>query len=152
MPPKTSAGILLYRRRGESIEVFLVHPGGPFWARKDLGAWSIPKGELADGEEPLTAAIRELEEETGCAARGEFRALPPVRLASGKTILAWAAEGDCDADAIRSNLFELEWPPKSGTRRQFPEVDRAAWFAIDEARKRINERQVSLIDALETTR
>ena len=148
MPAKTSAGILLYRRRGAAVEVLLVHPGGPFWAKKDLGAWSIPKGELAEGEEPLATAIREFGEETGFALDGDFLPLRPCRQAGGKTIHAWAVEGDCDPAALRSNSFSMEWPPRSGKRQEFPEVDRAAWFDLAEAAKRINPGQVALLDEL----
>ena len=145
---KTSAGLLLYRRRGE-LEVFLVHPGGPFWAKKDLGAWSLPKGELDGDEDPLQAAIREFEEETGFKVDGEFRPLRPLRQPSGKTIVAWAVEGDCDPAELRSNTFSMEWPPKSGRQGEFPEVDRAAWFPLDEARKRIIAGQASFLEELE---
>ena len=148
MAKKTSAGILLYRRQGEALEVFLVHPGGPFWAKKDLGAWSLPKGELADEEDPLAAAVREFSEETGFPIDGDFRALTPLRQPSGKTILAWAVEGDCDPAELRSNVFSMEWPPKSGNTQEFPEVDRASWFPIDEARKRIIAGQVPFLDEL----
>ena len=148
MAKKTSAGILLYRRRGEALEVFLVHPGGPFWAKKDLGAWSLPKGELSEGEDPLAAAIREFTEETGFPIDGEFRALTPLRQPSGKTILAWAVEGDCDPAELRSNMFSMEWPPKSGKTQEFPEVDRASWFSIDEARQRIIAGQAPFLDEL----
>lgn len=148
MPKKTSAGILLYRRRGSDLEVFLVHPGGPFWAKKDLGAWSLPKGELEEGEEPLTAARREFTEETGFAVDGDFHPLPPQRQKSGKTILAWAVEGDCDPAALRSGTFSMEWPPRSGKQQQFPEVDRGAWFPLGEARKRINAGQAPFLDEL----
>lgn len=146
MPKKISAGIILYRRRGPDLEVFLVHPGGPFWAKKDLGAWSLPKGELDAGEDPLEAAIREFEEETGFKVEGEFRELRPQKQPSGKTIVAWAVEGDCDPAQLRSNTFEMEWPPKSGKRRAFPEVDRGEWFSLDEARKRINKGQVGFLE------
>lgn len=145
---KTSAGLLLYRRR-DGLEVFLVHPGGPFWAKKDLGAWSLPKGELDEGEDPLAAAIREFGEETGFTIDGEFRALRPLRQPSGKIIVAFAVEGDCDPAELRSNTFELEWPPKSGKRRSFPEVDRAAWFDLAEARARIIKGQARFLDELE---
>jgi predicted NUDIX family NTP pyrophosphohydrolase len=145
---KRSAGLLLYRVKDRGIEVFLVHPGGPFWAKKDEGAWTIPKGEIDAGEDPLAAAIREFAEETGTMLQGEFRALPPVRQAGGKTVLAWTLAGDLDAAAIRSNDFEMEWPPKSGKRRRFPEVDRAQWFAPEEARRKINKAQIALLDAL----
>ena len=124
MPPKTSAGILLYRRQPE-LQVFLVHPGGPFWAKKDLGAWSLPKGELDEGEDPLAAAIREFTEETGFPVDGDFRALSPLRQKNGKIIHAWAVEGDCDPAELRSSPFSMEWPPKSGKQQEFPEVDRA---------------------------
>ncbi len=148
VPKKTSAGILLYRRRGGALEVFLVHPGGPFWAKKDLGAWSLPKGEFVEGEDPLAAAKREFTEETGFPLDGELRPLRPLRQPSGKTIFAWAVEGDCDPAALRSNLFSMEWPPKSGRQQEFPEVDRAAWFAIDEARERIIGGQAPFLDQL----
>ena len=147
MPKKVSAGILLYRRR-DGPEVFLVHPGGPFWAKKDLGAWSLPKGEFEDGEDPLAAAVREFTEETGLPISGKFRALQPLGQPSGKTILAWAVEGDCDPADLRSNLFSMEWPPRSGKQREFPEVDRAAWFSIAEARRRIGQGQVGFLDQL----
>ena len=145
---KRSAGILLYRKRGDSLEVFLAHPGGPFWARKDLGAWTIPKGEIDDGEDPLAAARREFEEEIGVAIDGEFRELKPIRQKGGKLVLAWAVEGDCDPAALRSNLFSMEWPPKSGKQAEFPEVDRAAWFSLREARARILPSQLPLLDEL----
>ena len=147
MATKTSAGLLLYRYRGD-IEVLLVHPGGPFWAKKDDGAWSLPKGEFTDGEDPLQAAQRELTEETGLMIEGEFRRLEPVKQTGGKVVHAWAIETDCDACAVRSNLFTLEWPPKSGRMQQFPEVDRAEWFTIAEARKRMIKGQVPLLDQL----
>ncbi|HKT17366.1 MAG TPA: NUDIX domain-containing protein [Stellaceae bacterium] len=145
---KRSAGLLLYRVKEREIEVFLVHPGGPFWAKKDEGAWTIPKGEIDAGEDALAAAIREFAEETGATLAGEFRALPPIRQAGGKTVLAWAIAGELDAAAIRSNEFEIEWPPKSGQRQRFPEIDRAEWFALDEARRKINKAQAALLDAL----
>lgn len=148
MPKKTSAGILLYRQHRERLEVFLVHPGGPFWAKKDLGAWSLPKGEFEPGEDPLDAAKREFTEETGFPIDGEFRALTPLRQPSGKTIYAWAVEGDCDPAELRSNTFEMEWPPKSGQRSAFPEVDRADWFSLEEARKRIIAGQAPFLDQL----
>jgi predicted NUDIX family NTP pyrophosphohydrolase len=144
-----SAGILLYRIRDGAPEVLLVHPGGPFWTRKDAGAWSIPKGEFSDGEETLAAAKREFAEETGAALQGDFAPLQPVRQKSGKTIHAWAIEGDLDAAAVRSNTFSMEWPPKSGRQREFPEVDRAQWFTIAEGRSRINSGQAPLLDQLE---
>lgn len=147
MAKKISAGLLLYRRRGE-LELFLVHPGGPFWAKKDLGAWSLPKGEISEGEDPLQAAKREFTEETGCPIDGEFRPLEPVKQSGGKVVYAWAIEADCDPSQVRSNLFSMEWPPKSGKTQEFPEVDRAAWFDIPEARKRINPAQKAFIDQL----
>jgi predicted NUDIX family NTP pyrophosphohydrolase len=146
---KVSAGVLLYRRPRAIVEVFLVHPGGPFWARKDDGAWSIPKGEIEPGEEPLARAQREFAEETGFAVAGEFRALAPVRQAGGKIVYAWAVEGDADAAAIRSNRFSMEWPPRSGRSQEFPEVDRAAWFDLKTARQKLNPGQRALVDALE---
>jgi predicted NUDIX family NTP pyrophosphohydrolase len=146
--PKTSAGILLYRRKDDELRVFLVHPGGPFFAKKDEGAWSVPKGELDEGEDALAAGRREFEEETGCAPEGTFIQLSPITQKGGKIVLAWAVEGDCDADAIRSNTFALEWPPKSGKVRDFPEVDRAEWFTVDEAKKKINPAQAALVDEL----
>lgn len=138
----------MYRRRDGRLEVFLVHPGGPFWAKKDAGAWSIPKGEYAEGEEPLAAAQREFEEETGFVARGNFVELGAVKQPGGKVVRAWAAEGDCDPSALKSNVFEMEWPPRSGKVASFPEVDRAAWFSVEEARERILKGQVPLLDAL----
>ena len=146
--PRTSAGVLLYRRKDNELQVFLVHPGGPFFAKKDEGAWSVPKGELDEGEDALAAARREFGEETGCKAEGDFIPLSPIIQKNGKTVLAWAVEGDCDADAIRSNTFALEWPPKSGRVRDFPEVDRAGWFTVDEAKKKINPAQAALMDDL----
>jgi predicted NUDIX family NTP pyrophosphohydrolase len=146
---KQSAGVLLYRFRQAAPEVFLVHPGGPFWAKKDAGAWSIPKGEAAPGEDLLTRAQREFAEETGFAASGEFRPLAPVKQSGGKIVHAWAVEGDCDAAAIKSNSFDLEWPPRSGRVQAFPEIDRAQWFGLAAAREKINPAQRGLIDELE---
>jgi predicted NUDIX family NTP pyrophosphohydrolase len=150
MPAKRSAGILLHRRTGDgALEVLLVHPGGPFWAKKDLGAWSIPKGEYQDGEDALAAARREFQEELGSPATdGDLVALGEVRQKSGKVVTAWALEGDIDADAVTSNTFTMEWPPRSGRTREFPEVDRAAWFGLDEARARILPAQAPLLDRL----
>ena len=145
---KTSAGLLMHRTRAGRTEVLLVHPGGPFWRNKDAGAWSIPKGELADGENPLAAARREFAEELGTAPDGPFAALPPVKQKGGKTVLAWAVAGDLDVSAIRSNRFALEWPPRSGRHVDFPEVDRAAWFDLPTARAKINPAQAALLDAL----
>jgi len=127
------------------MQVFLVHPGGPFFKNKDLGAWSIPKGEFLDDEDALAAAKREFEEETGKAIGGDFFELKPVRLKSGKTVHAWAIEGDINHETITSNLFEMEWPPKSGKKQSFPEIDRAGWFEIDEAKLKINAAQVGFI-------
>lgn len=141
---KQSAGILLYRFRTDVLEVFLVHPGGPFWKNKDDGAWSIPKGEYSDDEEPLAAALREFAEETGLTVTGDFIELKAVKLKSGKMILAWAVEKDVPI-SITSNTFEMEWPPRSGKMQSFPEVDRAAWFDIDTALVKINPGQSPLI-------
>jgi len=135
--PKRSAGLLVYRLQGDAREVFLVHPGGPFWAKKDRGAWSIPKGEYEEDEEPLTAAIRELREETGFVVSGNFLALGTIRQASGKLVTAWAVAGDFDAATLVSNTCEIEWPPRSGRLLIIPEVDRGAWLSISEARGRI---------------
>jgi predicted NUDIX family NTP pyrophosphohydrolase len=145
---RASAGILMYRRSNGALEVFLVHPGGPFWAKKDAAAWSIPKGEFDPSEDPLVVARRELEEETGLIAAGNFRPLGPIRQAGGKVVHAFALEGDCDPEAIRSNTFEIEWPPRSGRRQAFPEIDRAAWFPIDVARGRVHKGQIALLDEL----
>ena len=147
MAKKTTAGLLLYRRHGE-LEIFLVHPGGPFWAKKDAGTWSLPKGEIGEGEDPLEAAKREFTEETGFSIDGDFRPLAPVKQSGGKVVHAWAIEADCDPAQFRSNLFSMEWPPKSGQKKDFPEVDRAQWFNIPEARKRILVAQIGLIDQL----
>jgi predicted NUDIX family NTP pyrophosphohydrolase len=147
---KLSAGILLYRCRGAQIEVLLVHPGGPFWAKKDDGAWSIPKGEYAAGEDPLSAAKREFEEETGASmdavSRGDFLPLTPVKQAGGKVVSAWSVEGDLDPAQLRSNVFEMEWPPKSGRKKEFPEVDRAAWFSPEDAHRKLLASQAPLLD------
>jgi len=146
--PRQSAGLLTYRRRGASVEVFLVHPGGPFWAKKDDGAWSIPKGEFTEGEDPLEAARREFHEETGFAANGVFQRLQVVKQPGGKLIHAWAVAGDVDAAAIRSSNFSMEWPPHSGKQREFPEVDRAAWFPLADAAKKILKGQLPLLRQL----
>ena len=145
--PERSAGLLLFRRRDDGIEIFLVHPGGPFWAKKDDGAWSIPKGLYTDGEDPLSAAQREFAEEVGTAVDGEFMPLGAFKLPSGKLLSAWAVEGDIDAGAISSNMFELEWPPRSGKRAQFPEVDRAGWFNPQDARVKLTKGQLQVLDA-----
>jgi predicted NUDIX family NTP pyrophosphohydrolase len=146
---RMSAGILVYRRKEKGLEVFLVHPGGPFWKNKDAGAWSIPKGQYGDGEEPLAAAIREFGEETGFALGAvEFRSLGELKQPSGKLVSAWAVEGDFPADAIQSNLFPMEWPPKSGKMQEFPEVDRAGWFGMERAREKLLPGQCGFLDRL----
>jgi predicted NUDIX family NTP pyrophosphohydrolase len=146
---RKSAGLLMYRRRAGQVEVLLVHPGGPFWARKDEGAWSIPKGEFPDEEPPLEAARREFQEETGFAPAGVFQPLAPIKQAGGKIVHAWALEGDLDADAARSNTYKLEWPPHSGQWRSYPEIDRAAWFSLPQARGKLLKSQLPLLDQLE---
>lgn len=146
---KSSAGLLMYRRCGETIEVFLVHPGGPFWSKKDVGAWSIPKGEYLPDEDPLSAAKREFTEETGLPPGTAFIDLTPVKQAGGKVVRAWAFAGDGDPTAITSNTFSMEWPPRSGQRQTFPEVDRAAWFSIEKAKERILKGQVPLLSELQ---
>src|SRR5215470_5231868 len=147
---KRSAGILMYRRtrRERELQVLLVHPGGPFWARKDLGAWSIPKGEYEEGEEPLAAAKREFREELGAEPDGAFLDLGVLVQPSRKEIIAWAVEGDFSVVELQSNTFEVEWPPRSGRKKQFPEVDRAAWFDLADARRKILRGQVEFIDRL----
>ncbi len=144
----TSAGILMYRRRGSGIQVLLVHPGGPFWRNKDAGAWSIPKGEYTAQEDAEAAARREFGEELGLEASGELEPLGEVRQKGGKRVTAFALEGDLDPSAIRSNEFEMEWPPRSGRSQSFPEIDRAAWFTLVEARERILASQGPLLDRL----
>jgi predicted NUDIX family NTP pyrophosphohydrolase len=146
---KTSAGILLYRRHAGELQVLLVHPGGPFWAKKDEGAWSIPKGEVVEGEEPLQTAKREFEEELGVKAARDFMELSPIKQKGGKTVYAWALEGDLDVSAVKSNTFAMEWPPKSGQRVEFPEVDRAEFFDVGVAVEKVNGGQVGLIKELE---
>jgi len=147
--PKRSAGILLYRVREGSVEVLLVHPGGPFWARKDLGAWSIPKGEYEQGEDPLAVALREFEEETGQEPpRAGLLELGAIRQRGGKILTAWAVGGDLDPAAIASNTFTMEWPPRSGDRREFPEVDRAGWFDPETARGKLLAAQAELVERL----
>jgi predicted NUDIX family NTP pyrophosphohydrolase len=146
--PRRSAGLLMYRRSGGALEVLLVHPGGPFWMKKDAGAWSIPKGEYEGGEEALAAAAREFQEETGLVARGPYTPLTPIRQQGGKVVEAWAFEGDCDAESLKSTTFSLEWPRGSGRRQEFPEVDRAGWFGLDEARRKILPAQAALLDEL----
>ena len=148
--PVKSAGIVLFRFSRDQLEVLLVHPGGPFWARKDAGAWSIPKGEVMEGEHPETAALREFEEETGTSISGALLALTPVRQKNNKVVHAWAVNQDLDAENIKSNSFEMEWPPKSGRLQKFPEVDKASWFSCSAAREKILPAQSPLIDELET--
>jgi predicted NUDIX family NTP pyrophosphohydrolase len=145
---KKSAGILAYRKTASGLEVFLMHPGGPFWKKKDSNAWSIPKGEVADGETDEAAARREFEEETGFIVTGMLIPLKPIKQKNGKIVAAWAVEQDLDAEKIKSNLFELEWPPKSGKFQQFPEMDRAAWFSVEEAKTKMFEGQTALLDEL----
>lgn len=145
---KKSAGLLLFRDTAAGVEVLLVHPGGPFWARKDDGSWSIPKGEFADGKEPLAAAKREFEEEMGVPPAGDFLPLEPVRQPSGKLVLAWAVRSDFDPSSLKSNTFFMEWPPKSGRQQEFPEVDRAAWFELESARPKILKGQAPFLDQL----
>ena len=149
MPKPNSAGILLYRIRAGAPEVFLVHPGGPYWHGKDAGVWSIPKGEIEGGADLLATARREFREETGRDVSGEFVPLTPLRQRSGKLVHAWTVEGDIDAAAIASNTFSIEWPPRSGQRREFPEVDRGGWFAIPEAREKIVPGQRGFLDELQ---
>ena len=150
MATKRSAGILLHRRRDGAHEVLLVHPGGPFWAKKDAGAWSIPKGEYEDGEEPRAAALREFAEELGAPPPdGELVELGEVRQKNRKVVTAWAAEGDVDASAVRSNTFEMEWPPRSGPPQAFPEIDRAEWFPLARAREKLVPAQAAFVDRLE---
>jgi predicted NUDIX family NTP pyrophosphohydrolase len=139
----------MYRRRSGVVEVFLVHPGGPFWARKDHGSWSIPKGEYSPDENPLEAAKREFEEETGFTAQGNFKEMAEIRQKGGKYVKAWTLEGDCDPTAIKSNTFTMEWPPRSDKEQEFPEIDRAGWFMLQEAREKILESQVPLLKQLE---
>jgi predicted NUDIX family NTP pyrophosphohydrolase len=145
---RQSAGILLYRR-ASAVEVLLVHPGGPFWAKKDAGTWSIPKGEYEEGEDPLAAALREFEEETGTRLSGEVAVeLGTIVQRAGKRVTAWALEGDLDPATVRSNTFTMEWPPRSGRQSEFPEVDRAEWFGLEEARGKLVSAQAELVDRL----
>ncbi len=147
--PKKSAGILLYRKRKGDIEVFLVHPGGPLWSKKDKGYWSIPKGLIEEGEDIFETALREFKEETGFSIEPKNPiSLSPVRLKSGKIVHAFAIEGDCDPEKLSSNTFRMEWPPKSGKIREFPEIDRGEWFSLEEAKRKINIGQVSLLEEL----
>lgn len=149
---KKSAGILLYREVAGRLEVLLAHPGGPFWAGKDEGAWSIPKGEFEDAEEPLAAARREFEEEIGMAVDGDFIPLEPLRQPSGKVVFAWAVQGDFDPARLKSNIFSMEWPPQSGKQKNFPEVDRAAWFPVEVAKGKILQGQVPFLIQLQKKR
>jgi predicted NUDIX family NTP pyrophosphohydrolase len=147
--PKHSAGLLMYRKRAGVLEVFLVHPGGPFFAKKDDEVWGIPKGEIDKGEDALAAARREFEEETGFKAEGEFLPLMPATQKGGKIVQAWAMEGDCDPKKMKSNTFTMEWPPYSGRHQEFPEVDQSGWFAINEAKQKINPAQISFLEELQ---
>ena len=146
---KKSAGLLMYRWRCGVLEVLLVHPGGPFWAKKDEGSWSIPKGEYEPGEDPLEVAKREFQEETSYQATGEFTPLTPQKQPSGKVITAWAFEGDCDASDVKSNTFSMEWPPRSGKQGEFPEIDRAGWFTIQMGKEKILKGQAGFLEELE---
>jgi predicted NUDIX family NTP pyrophosphohydrolase len=147
---RKSAGLLMYRLAPDGeLQVLLAHPGGPYWSRKDEGAWTIPKGECDDTEEPLAAARREFAEETGFVAEPPFAPLGEIRLKSGKRIAAWACAGECDPAALCSNSFEMEWPPRSGRMQSYPEVDRIGWFGLGEARRRINPAQAALLDRLD---
>ena len=145
---KKSAGLLLFRETATGLEVLLVHPGGPFWAKKDDGSWSIPKGEFSDEEEPLAAAKREFEEEMGVQAIAEFMPLKPLKQPSGKLVFAWALRSDFDPSSLKSNTLSMEWPPKSGRHREFPEVDKAAWFDVETARRKILKGQTPFLDQL----
>jgi len=146
--PRQSAGLLLFRENGPALEVLLVHPGGPFWAKKDDSSWSIPKGEFGSDEDPLTAARREFEEETGTSPEGDFLPLTPLRQPGGKLVVAWALRSDFDTSTLKSNLFSMEWPPKSGRQQQFPEIDRAGWFDIETARRKILKGQAPFLNQL----
>ena len=148
---KQSAGLLLFRETADGLEVLLAHPGGPYWAKKDDAAWTIPKGELDVDEEPLAAARREFEEEMGAAVDGEFLPLEPIKQPGGKLVFAWAVSSDFDPSALRSNTFSMEWPPKSGRQQQFAEIDRAAWFDLERARRKILKGQAPFLDQLLAT-
>ncbi|MGH9575022.1 MAG: NUDIX domain-containing protein [Candidatus Acidiferrales bacterium] len=143
--PKTSAGLILYRMQSGKLEVLLVHPGGPFWSKRDEGAWFIPKGELNVDEDPLAGAKREFEEETGLKPEGGFLVLGSVKQKSGKTIFAWAFEGDCDPSALKSNTFTIEWPPKSGRQKEFPEIDQAGFFTVAQAKVKMHPVEFPLV-------
>ena len=146
---KKSAGLVMYRIQNSQLEVLLVHPGGPFWAKKDQGAWSIPKGEVFRAEDEFTAAKREFQEETGIEPRGDFIALGSVKHKGGKIVDAWAFEGNCDPSSIRSNTFTIEWPPRSGKKQEFPEIDRGEFFSVEQARAKMHEAEFDFIDRLE---
>ena len=146
--PQVSAGLLMYRKSGSSVEIFLVHPGGPFWAKKEEGVWSIPKGLVDPGEDKLEAAKREFAEETSVIPSGPFLELGQIRQKSGKQVYAWACEGNCDPPSIKSNTFTLEWPPRSGRMSEFPEIDRGEFFATAEALRKINPRQAEFVNRL----
>jgi predicted NUDIX family NTP pyrophosphohydrolase len=146
---KQSAGLLVYRKRGGNLEVFLVHPGGPFWQNKDSGAWSIPKGEFATGDDPLEVAKREFQEETSVPIDGSFTRLEPITQRGGKTVYAWIVEADVDGSKVKSNTFSMEWPPRSGNMEEFPEVDRGEWFDMETASKKINDRQCEFLRQLQ---
>ena len=148
MPGKKSAGLLLFRKI-DGLEVLLVHMGGPYWKKKDLGSWSIPKGEFSDAEDPLSAAKREFEEETGNEAHGDFIQLEPLKQSGGKVVYAWALSMDFDCSTLRSNTFSMEWPPKSGRQQEFPEIDQAAWFSAEIAKQKILPGQAPFIEQLE---
>jgi predicted NUDIX family NTP pyrophosphohydrolase len=151
MTSKQSAGVLLYRFKKDTVEVFLVHPGGPFWSKKDAGVWTIPKGEFSNDEPALDAAVREFREETGHSLKGPFQPLSPVRQKGGKRVFAWAAPGDLDPEKIVSNTFNIEWPRHSGKQQTFPEVDKGGWFSLADARRMINPAQIALLEELEET-
>src|SRR5882724_6223270 len=150
--PKISAGLLMYRVRGGELEFLLAHPGGPFWKDRDAGAWTIPKGELQPGEEPLVAAMREFQEEIGLKPEGEFIELKPITQKGGKVVHAWAFEGECDTTRIQSNTFQMEWPPRSGKFQTCPEVDRASFYGMAEAKQKINPAQVGFLEELQQLR
>lgn len=147
--PKESAGLLMFRQRNNELEVLLAHPGGPFWKKKDLGAWTIPKGEIQPGEEPLAAARREFAEELGFTPTGTFIPLSSILQKGGKRVQIWAFEGHCDPPTLKSNTFQMEWPPRSGQMQEFPEVDRVAFFQLGEAKLRINPAQIACLEELE---
>ena len=147
---KESAGLMMFRKRAGALEFLLVHPGGPFWKNKNAGAWTIPKGEIAEGEDALAAAKREFEEELGLKAEGSLIELKPIKQKGGKVVRAWAFEGDCDPGQVKSNTFTMEWPPRSGKMTEFPEVDRAEFFNLEKAKEKINEAQIPLLEELVT--